>query len=77
MSLTEEDKQWIWAQLDAAIDRFGGRFSKIDVRFDRLDAYIQDFRTAVIHRLERIDSRLDGLSGTLASLDARLPALTR
>lgn len=56
----------------------------IDERFDQLDrtlegirAYLLEFRTEIIQRLEFIDRRLDVLSTAVTNLDARLPAVTK
>jgi hypothetical protein len=70
MSLTDEDKQWIAAQLDGAIERVA----------ERLTRYILDLREETRTRLQAVESRLEILSATMASIDARdsrIPALTK
>lgn len=53
------------------------RFAAIDSRLDRIDAYLLQFRSEVISRLDVIDNRLDTLSSVLATIDLRLPPLTK
>lgn len=53
------------------------RFDRIDAHMERMSAYIQDFRSEAIDRLAVIENRLDGLSATVANIDARFPALTK
>jgi hypothetical protein len=60
MSLTDEDKQWIAAQLDGAIERVA----------ERLTRYILDLREETRTRLQAVESRLEILSATMASIDA-------
>jgi len=42
---------------------------------DNLTQYVLDFRQEAAIRLQTIENRLDVLSSTVASLDARFPAL--
>jgi|HubBroStandDraft_6_1064221.scaffolds.fasta_scaffold2142100_1 hypothetical protein len=53
------------------------RFDRIDKSIDRLTQYVIDLREETTSRLQVIDSRLDFLSSTVASIDVRLPALTK
>ena len=53
------------------------RFDRVDSAIERLTQYILDFRQETATRLQAIDNRLDVLASTLASLDARQPALTK
>ena len=53
------------------------RFDRVDSAIERLTQYILDFRQETATRLQAIDNRLDVLASTLASRDARQPALTK
>jgi ABC-type transporter Mla subunit MlaD len=53
------------------------RFDRVDGAIERLTQHILNFRQETAPRLQTIDNRLDMLSSTLASLDARQPALTK
>ncbi len=53
------------------------RFDRIDANMERMWAYIQEFRSEAMDRLSVIENRLDGLSATVANIDARFPALTK
>ena len=68
-------------RIDNSIERlaqgFNHRLDGIDKRLDGLTKYVMDFREEAIKRLEVIESRLDILSLTLASIDSRVPVLTK
>jgi ABC-type transporter Mla subunit MlaD len=53
------------------------RFDRLEGAIERLTRYVLDFRQETAARLPTIENRLDVLSSTLASLDARQPALTK
>jgi len=60
------------------------RFDRVDASIERLSdqqrtltEYVLDLRKETANRLQAIDNRLDVLASTLASLDARQPALTK
>ncbi len=53
------------------------RFDRVDASIERLTQYILDFRREAATRLQAMDNRFDVLASTLASLDARQPALKR
>jgi len=53
------------------------RFDRIDDSNERLTRYVLELRDETAHRLDVIDHRLDMISATVASLDSRLPPLTK
>jgi len=77
MSLTDEDKQWIAAQLEGVEQRISRRFDQTERRFDSLDMYVADFRTEAIGRLGATETQMRLLAGSQQSFDARIPAITK
>ena len=53
------------------------RLDRIDRSIETLAQYVLDLRQEAASRFQNIDNRLDILSSTVASLDSRLPALTK
>jgi len=53
------------------------RFDRVDKSIERLTQYVIDLRDETTSRLQVIENRLDFLSLTVASIDSRLPALTK
>ena len=53
------------------------RFDRIDTSLSELRDYLLGFRKEVIARLDAIDRRLDRIDNTVASIDMRMPALTK
>jgi prefoldin subunit 5 len=53
------------------------RLDRLERSFEVLTQSILDLRQEIATRLQAIDNRLDVLASTLASLDARQPALTK
>jgi chromosome segregation ATPase len=62
---------------DKRFDRLEQRLDEHDKRFDRLEQYLLEFRREMIQRLEAIEYRLTHLESTVASMDARLPGMTK
>ena len=58
-------------------DRLDGAIERLSDLHRTLTEYVLDFRQETATRLQAIDNRLDVLASTLASLDARQPALTK
>jgi len=58
-------------------DRVDESIGRLSQSVDRLTQYVIDLREEPSSRLQVIDSRLDFLSSTVASIDVRLPALTK
>jgi len=63
--------------LDERFDRLDGSIERLCGMHGTLTQYVLDFRQETASRLQTIESRLDVLASTLASLDSRQPALTK
>jgi uncharacterized protein YlxW (UPF0749 family) len=58
-------------------DRVDKSIEHLTQSIDRLTQYVVDLRDETTSRLQVIENRLDFLSLTVASIDSRLPALTK
>ncbi len=58
-------------------DELRGEFAAIQQQFRNAAAYMQQFRSEVVERLDSIERSLSILSTTVAGVDARMPAVTR
>jgi hypothetical protein len=64
MALTDEDKIWIAARLDSAIDR-------LDASTARIANYMLEMRTEITRRLDSLDQRLEFLGSAVSTMDSR------
>ncbi len=53
------------------------RLESIDQSLRWLKDYLLEFRSEIIRQFEDVGTRLDTLSGAVASMDARLPVMTK
>jgi vacuolar-type H+-ATPase subunit I/STV1 len=53
------------------------RFDRIERSIETLTQYVLDFRQETASRFQTIETRLDVLSATVASIDSRFPSLTK
>jgi hypothetical protein len=64
-------------RIDAALERMSQRFDGVDGRIENLRQYVVNMRREVLLRFDLIESRLDSVANTAASIDSRLPALAK
>jgi hypothetical protein len=64
-------------RVDASIERMGQSLERVTQSLDHLTRYVMDLREEAISRLQVIENRMDFFSLTIASIDSRLPALTK
>jgi flagellar capping protein FliD len=62
---------------DERLDRIELSIENLARSTESLTRYVLDFRTETINRFQMIDTRLDVLSATVASLDSRMAPLTK
>jgi hypothetical protein len=53
------------------------QFAELKAQTTGLQTYVMELRAEVIQRFDDIDRRIDTMAGTIASIDSRLPVLTR
>ena len=64
-------------RIDRSIETLTQRGDRIERSIETLTQYVLDFRQETAIRFQTIETRLDVPSATVASIDSRLPALTK
>jgi tetrahydromethanopterin S-methyltransferase subunit G len=54
-----------FALVDQRFDQVDQRFEQIDQRFDRIETEAREFRSEMLHRLDKLEDRLYALHRTL------------
>ena len=63
--------------MDERFDRIDRPIQALTQTVDALTQYVLDFRQETASRFQTVETRLDVLSATVASIDSRFPALTK